>query len=176
MQLLSQPGGAVLVAQAPCWESESSTLDGRDHLLLGRMPKDISRSSEQGLSWYLGQLYGVVCPGLIFAQHLFEGLRRDMRVDVDGNAAKLKLAATWVQPRDARLIGNDQFNMDLEFFPAEPDRVFCVYISRNRMLKEFPHIYGWLEHWTWISADPARPGAPIEWETRYDKEIWSATR
>ena len=172
MKLHEQPGGHVLVAEAPVWDNSSPTLNGRNHLLLGRMPYAVLRDTDLGFTWYLGQLYGVVCPGLIFAQHLFEGLKRDMMVEDDENAAAKKLAATWSQPRDARLIGSDPFNMKLEYYPAEQNRIFCVYISRNEMLEEFPHIFGWREHWTWIAADPTVPGAPIDYGTRYDRQLW----
>lgn len=63
--------------------------------------------------------------------------------------------------------------MALAYYPAPANRVFCVYISRNEMLVDFPDIYGWLEHGTWIAADPKRPGAPVDWENRYDKALWS---
>ncbi|PPC87148.1 MAG: hypothetical protein CTY31_05055 [Hyphomicrobium sp.] len=136
------------------------------------MPQQVIRDASLGLTFYLGQLYGIVGPGLIFTQHLFEGLRRDMMVGDDGKAASRKLAATWTQARDAKLAGNDPHNLHLEHFPAEPNRVFCVYISRNEMLESFPEIYGWLEHWTWIAADPNVPGAPIDFESRYDRQLW----
>lgn len=42
------------------------------------------------------------------------------------------------------------------------------------MLTEFPDIYGWAEHWTWVAADPNEPGAPVDWKTRYDQRLWTA--
>jgi hypothetical protein len=42
------------------------------------------------------------------------------------------------------------------------------------MLENFPQIYGWMDHWTWIAADPDKTGAPIEWKTRYEECLWTA--
>jgi hypothetical protein len=118
-------------------------------------------------------MYGVVAPGLIFAEHVFEGLRRDMYVRDDKTADKHKLAVTWTAKRDAELVG-DKFSPTLRFVDAPPGRVFVVYISINGMLTEFPDVYGWAEHWTWVGAAPDLLGAPVDWNTRYDRKIWSS--
>ena len=78
-------------------------------------------------------MYGVVAPGLIFAEHVFEGLRRDMYVRDDKTADKHKLAVTWAAKRDAELVG-DKFSPTLRFVEASPGRVFVVYISINEEL------------------------------------------
>lgn len=173
LQLLEQPGGHVYVAHAPVWDRSSTTLQGRDHLLIGVTPKTLRAHAERGLSTYIGQLYGVVVPGLINTRFLFRGFKRGMRVGDDGEAASKKLAATWIQGRDAKLIG-PRSNPELEFTDAPANRVFAVYISPNEMLTEFPLIYGWAEHWTWIASDPEKAGAPIDWGSRYDEELWAA--
>ena len=174
MELIDQPGGRVHVAQAPIWDKTCSSLNSRDHLLIGITPADLAVISRRGMAVYLGQLFGVVSPGLIFTKYLFQGLKRGMMIGETDGVASDKLAATWAQPRDARLVGG-RFDIKLEFTPAPPNRVFVVYISRNRMLKEFPHIYGWAEHWTWVASDPVALGAPIDLETRYDKKLWAAS-
>ena len=175
MRLLSQPRGSVYVAEAPVWDRQATSLRGRDHLLIGIMPDTLAKIAQRGMSVGLGQLYGVVCPGLIHAQHLYEGLKREMQVDGDGEADKKKLAATWAQPRDAVLAGNE-FSPTIEYLAAPEKAVFAVYISCNRMLQEYPDIYGWAEHWTWIHADPKVAGAPVEWDSRYDRKLWCAAR
>jgi hypothetical protein len=89
--ILLQPGGDVFVAEAPVWDADCPTRQGRDHLKIG--------------------------------------------ITLDA----LRLAA-----------------------------------ARNRMLKEFPQIHGWADHWTWIAADPNVDGSPIDWETRYEERLWIA--
>jgi hypothetical protein len=171
--LEDQPGGLVYVAAAPIWDSGSATLQGRDHLLVAITPAAIGVHLNRGGSYHVGQLYGVVSPGLIFAQHLFKGLKRAMLVGGDCGADRNKLAATWTQSRDARLVG-PAHACDIEYSPAPADRVFGVYISPNGLVDDFPSIYGWMEHWTWIASDPETPGAPVDWQTRFDDRLWVA--
>lgn len=96
-----------------------------------------------------------------------------MLVEDDRNAAAKKFAATWAHPNDARLIERDGEHKIIAL-PAPDKKVFTVYISPNEMIGTFPDLFGWIEHWTWISEDPRRPGAPIDWQARYDEMIWSA--
>lgn len=169
MDLLSQPGGHVFIADAPNWNNAP----GKNHLTIGIWPPAISARAARGQSWLLGQLYGVVAPGLIFARHVFQGLKREMFVGDNTTAAKDKLALSWDAQRDAEAIGSAH-DLKLRFCDAPPNRVFVVYVSPNRMLQEFPDLFGWAEHWTWVGADPSLSGAPVEWDTRYDRKVWSS--
>jgi hypothetical protein len=108
-------------------------------------------------------MYGVVGPGLMFTQHVF---RRDKYVADDQNAAGKKFIATWAAKRDAVLEG-DRCAPTLSDVDAPSGRVFAVYISLNETLTYFPDIY----HWAWIAADAKLAGAPVEWDTRYDKKL-----
>lgn len=126
----------------------------------------------QGVRWYLGQMFGVMGPGLILARHVFKGLRREMFVGDDKRAASDKLALSWRPERDARLAGPKE-NPILEFNDAPKDRVFVVYISLNQMLGDFPDIYGWAEHWAWVQQSAELPEAPVEYEVRFDNRLWS---
>jgi hypothetical protein len=112
-------------------------------------------------------VYGVVGPGLIFTQHVF---RRDKCVADDRNAAAKKFIATWAAKRNAGLEG-DRCTPTLSYVDAPSGRVFAVYISLNETLTYFPDMYGWADHWAWSAADPKLAGAPVEWDTRYDKKL-----
>ncbi len=173
MELLEQPGGNVYVAEAPTWDTSNHALVRNDHLVIGITKDALVALASRGLSAGLGQLYGVVCPGLISVQHLFRGLRRGMMVDQNSNAAPGRLAASWAQSRDCILVGS-RHNPELEYLEAPRNCVFVVAISRNEMVEAFPQIYGWIDHWTWVAADPDEFGAPIDWRTRYDERIWTA--
>ncbi|MDX8480765.1 hypothetical protein RFN28_20165 [Mesorhizobium sp. VK24D] len=168
LNVLKQPGGQVWAADAPNW----ANLDGKDHLKIGVTSASIAAGADRGMQWYLGQLYGVVGPGLIFAQHVFQGLKRDMLVRNDMKADEKKLAVSWPAPQDAKLVGGPQ-NGRLEFYPAPAQCVFVVYISPNEMIEQFPDIYGWAEHWTWVAENHDLAGAPIESESRYGNKLWS---
>ncbi|WP_299618189.1 hypothetical protein [Pelagibius sp.] len=168
MKLIDQPGGSIWVTDAPDWNSSDPHATHR----IAVTPESLHARAERGLRHVLGQMYGVMCPGLIMAEHVFQGLKRGMSVGDDHDAAANKLAITWAAQRDATLTG-DKFNPTLSFVDAPPNRVFVVYVSPNEMLKEFPSVFGWGERWTWVAADPDLPGAPIDSETRYDSRLWS---
>lgn len=168
MRLLEQRGGHVWVTDAPNW----AALSGKNHLTIGVSKQGITERADRGLRWQLGQMYGVLGPGLIFTEHVFQGLRRDMYVRMDRNAAASKFALAWAAKRDAQLAG-DKFSPTLEFADPPLNRVFVVYISPNEMLSDFPDVFGWAEHWTWVAADGRLAGAPVEWSDRYDKKVWS---
>ena len=168
MELLEQPGGLVRYAEAIDWTSQSPT----GVLLIGITNEAIAARARRGLRHLLGQMYGVVGPGMIMAQHVFQGLQRHMYVRDDEEADSEKLAVSWSARRDAILAG-DRSDPNLEYQAAPENRVFVVYVSINRSLDQFPDIYGWAEHWTWIANDPNLPGAPIDWETRYTRKLWS---
>ena len=174
MELLRQRGGHVYVAEAPIWDRTKPTLIRNDHLVLGITKEALTTIASRGLSTAIGQLYGVIAPGLIHAQHLFRGLKRPMMIGNNCGAAASRLIASWAQPRDARLVGTGQ-DPKLEYLDAPPNKVFVVTISMNEMLESFPQIYGWMDHWTWIAEDPDKIGAPIEWSKRYDKCLWTAS-
>jgi hypothetical protein len=169
VELLKQPGGHVWTADAPNWTPDRT----ETHLTIAVAKQGIAGISGRGLRWALGQMYGVVGPGLIFAQHAFRGLRRDMYVREDKDAASKKLALSWAANRDAELVGNAE-SAEIRFVPPPENRVFVVYISLNEMLTQFPQVYGWADHWAWIPAAPDLVGAPVEWTTRYDEKIWSS--
>jgi hypothetical protein len=166
LELIKEPGGATWVAEAPDWIHSGAPLK------IGIAQGAIKLRADRGLRHMVGQLFGVLGPGLVMAQHVFQGLKRDMYVRNDSHADVTKFAITWTHPRDAVFAG-DPVAGRLEYLPAPKDRVFGVYVSPNGMLKDFPSIFGWAEHWTWIAADPNTVGAPVDWVERYDKRIWT---
>jgi hypothetical protein len=95
-----------------------------------------------------------------------------MMIGNNCGVAASRLIASWAQSRDARLVGTGQYPK-LEYLDAPPNKVFVV--TMNEMLDSFPQIYGWTDHWAWIAADPDKIGAPIEWRTRYDECLWTAS-
>jgi hypothetical protein len=166
VEFIKEPGGEVWVAEAPNWVADSGPL-----LKIAVTPDAIRQRAHRSFRYMVGQQYGVLGPGLIFAQHVFQGLKREAYVRDDSLAGEKKLAITWAAKRDAYFAG-DAFDGRLEYQPAPENRVFVVYVSPNEMLDEFPSIFGWAEHWTWLAADPNTEGAPINWQTRYNRRIW----
>lgn len=73
MKRMEQPGGKVWAAEAPDWAGNSVP-----HLNIAiHVPTIISRAA-RGLTWQLGQMYGVLGTGLIMARHVYRGLKRNM--------------------------------------------------------------------------------------------------
>jgi len=166
LEFIQQPGGVVWIAEAPNW------LDAKGEPLKIGIAQDAIRGlADRGFRTKVGQLYGVVGPGLIFAEHVYQGLKRDMYVRGDSRADVKKLAITWRYQRDATWVG-DAFTGGIEYHAVPNNRVFAVYASPNEMLENFPSICGWAEHWTWLPADQTIKGAPIDWNTRFEKELW----
>ena len=126
VELLKQPGANVWIADAPNWTDDRT----RTNLTIAVSFQGIRSRADRGIRWALGQMYGVLETGLISAEHVFEGLRRDMYVREDMNAAKRKLAVSWAAKRDSELIG-DRFAPTLRFVEAPVNRVFVVYISQR---------------------------------------------
>jgi hypothetical protein len=71
--------------------------------------------------------------------------------------------------------------MSIERLAAPPNCAFFVHVSPNAQATDFPDIFGWAEHWGWVdlsppsspSPSPPLSGAPVDWETRYDRRVWS---
>jgi len=166
LELIKELGGAIWVAEAPDWVN-----GGTQPLRIGIAQDDIQLRAGRGLRYMVGQLYGVLGPGLIFAEHVYRGLKRDMLVRGDSHADVNKLAVTWAATRDARFVGAPEDGR-LEYLEAPASRVFGVYVSPNKMLDAYPSIFGWAEHWTWLPADPNVTGAPLDYATRFEEELW----
>lgn len=169
LQFVRQPGGGVWIAEAPNWAG----ISGRTELNIGIAPGAVAARQERGQRWQIGQMYWVVGTGLISANHVFRGLRREMYVGDDKDADEKKLAVSWASPHDARAVGDSFGAIQPEYHPAPAGCAFVVYISINKMLGKFPDVYGWAEHWTWVDGDPGSPGAPVEWQERYEERVWS---
>lgn len=168
LRLLSQPGGEVWVADAPNWINCAS----RDSLLIGISTKGVNNRARRGDRTQIGQMFEVLGTGMILAQNVYRGLRRDMFVGEDRLADQKKLAISWKANHDAYFAGDPNIDGHVIRKPAPPNSVFVVYVSVNEMLDDFPQIYGWAEHWTWVREDPRAPGLPVESETRYDELVW----
>jgi hypothetical protein len=168
LQIIKQKGGGIWVVDAPDFLNNSGT-----PLAIGIRPGYIEAHINRGQRAILGQFYGIVDTGLILAKHVFQGFKRDMFVENDKKADERKLAATWSNGRDVKIVGG-KTDLKLEFTPAPPKSTFAVYISPNEMLEDFPNIYGWADHWAWLPAHGVLADAPIDYENRYDKKLWSA--
>lgn len=161
------------IADAPNWNESP----GKSHLQYAVANGAIKRRGLRGVRWQLGQMYGVLATGLIFAKFVFKGLQRPMLVDGNGNADQDKFALTWDADRDAKLAG-DPFSPTFDYVGAPENSVFVVLASPNTMHDEFPDVDAWIERWAWVDGDPNNKGAPInaivEEDSRYADCVWRA--
>lgn len=169
MGYITQPGGTVLVCESPDW-----TGSGKPHLNVAVSKEALSAKVGRNMRWHIGQLYGVVEPGIIFAQHAFRGLKRPMLVGDDHEADEKKVVLTWAAKNDAYLEG-DAFNAYTRFEPAPLARVFGVIVTVNEMVTDFPDVYAWAEHWSWLQSSDSLAGAPKEWQDAYTEKLWSSS-
>lgn len=165
MSALKELGGDLWAAEAIDFRSP----DPRAILKLGITKKAIATRASRGQSWSLGQLYGIIEPGLIMADHLFQGLRRPMSVNGNSRADETKLVFTWAARRDAQMTRDGELN----YVAAPVNAVFFVIASPNGDTSSFPGIFGWIENWGWLQAHPDLPGAPVQYDSRYDSRLWS---
>ena len=119
------------------------------------------------------QLQNIVVPGLIDAQHIFQGLKRPMFSDGSMEADATKLVYTWKPPYD---FDRNDVNQDVpqkHYFPK--GKTFAVVVSpiREAHRADYPMIEGWINHWGIVDEAGNLAEAPINWETRYLKKLWS---
>jgi hypothetical protein len=163
--ILKNADGSTWYVETINWESS----DPHSIRKLGLSKDSISFRAERGLTWALGQLYGVMATGIISVEHIFQGLRRPMSVNGDASADGSKLVFTWAAKRDAKMTVDG----GLEFCGAPIKRVFFVIVSPNLMPDRYPDIYGWVERWGWLESHDTLSGAPIAYDSRYDTRVWS---
>lgn len=126
---------------------------------------------KRNLTIRLIHLFHIVDPGLILAKHIFQGLKRPLLYGDDENGDKAKLIFTWPAKYDWDYDQGKRFESDgLTRRDAPPNTVFGVIATPNAS-PEFPNVDYWLDSWCWIDASPTLPGAPIDWETRYDSKL-----
>lgn len=166
--VLMDAGGGVWCAEAVDYRS----VDPHAVLKLGISKNAILNRARRGQTWALGQLYGVVAPGLIMTDHIFQGLRRPMSVNGDSQADEAKLVFTWAARQDAQMTREGE----LRFVAAPIETVFFTIASPNGDRNQHPDIFAWIENWGWLQAHSTLSGAPTEYDTRYDARVWTRTK
>ena len=126
----------------------------------------------RGQRTQLGQLYGVIGTGAILATSAHKGLNRGMMVGDDGDAHLEKFALILCPQHDA-MLADERFDpASIERFSAPENTVFCIYLSVNKMLDEYPEVDCWIEHWTWVGADASNSSMPVDYQNRYDEHCF----
>ena len=164
MAILEQKGGTVFTVKAHDWRDVEQTV------ILGIPMQQVRTRAGRGLRHMLGQMYGIIEPEIITADHIFQGLNRAMCVNGDNKADAEKFAYCWTPKFDYVLFG-DRFSPTLQHRSAPEKTVFVTLISPNEDLTNYPDIAGWIEHWSWVDACPQDSSKPIEHDERYSREL-----
>lgn len=163
--VLKKPDGSDWYAETINWMDS----DPHSTLRIGVSKERFLDRVRRGLTWEIGQMYGVMETGIILVEHVFQGLGRPMTVNGDPDADQSRLVFTWAAHRDAEIDRDGS----LTFHAAPMKSVFFVIVSPNTELVAHPGIYGWAERWGWLDAHATVKGAPVNFESRYDTRLWS---
>lgn len=87
------------------------------------------------------------------------------------HADKGVLVYTWRSSVDCEWTGSPQGG-NVEFMiPAPRDKVFVVLVREEP--EDENGITGSIEKWNWVREDPRLAHAPVDWQQRYGKKLWS---
>jgi hypothetical protein len=142
------------VIQAP------SPFDPNNTVKLGIRSDTLKSYISHQLATSIAQYYGLVQDGLRNARHAFRGLKRPLLLGDDAKADQSVVVYTWRSRVDYP-----------DTLTALVGRVFVVLVREEEPNDH--EITGAVEHWNWVREDRALPHAPVDWESRYDKKLWS---
>jgi hypothetical protein len=163
MRAIQRLGFYADVVEAP------SQFDPAISVKLGLKTENFQQLSGRNLATAVAQYYGIVQEGIMSANHLFRGLKRPLMLADDMNADQTVLAYTWRPSEDMEWAGS-RFEGDVIRLVPPPGRVFVVLVREEY---GSDGVSGSIEHWNWVREDPKLPYAPVDWEQRYGKKLWS---
>jgi hypothetical protein len=117
----------------------------------------------------IAQYYGLV-RYLAHAAHLFEGIERDLMNGDDMEGDRSVLAYTWRPRQNYIWVGGPQSG-SLAAIAPPPGQVFVVLARRVGDADSSSGAE--VRHWSWVQAAGDLAEAPVDWEQRYRKRVWS---
>jgi hypothetical protein len=123
-----------------------------------------------GLKSAKGQFYGIVLPGLTTAMHCFRGLMRPLMLGVDMNADQSVAIYAWKPQDNYEWVGDTPHGTIARLDPPL-DQVFVVLVREQPT--DDQGASGVILRWYWIREDPMLAGAPVDWQIRFGKKLWS---
>jgi hypothetical protein len=147
-----------------------SPYDPEKSVKLGLTAETFSLYSGHKLATAIAEYYGIVQDGILFARHAFKGLKRPLMLDDDVHADANVVVYSWRPHLDYEWSGTP-FEGTPEPKTPPPERVFVVLV-REEKPNEYS-VFGSVEKWNWIREDSENPHAPIDWQQRYAKLLWS---
>ena len=153
------------VFEAPGPHDASSTIN------VGIPYTTFQRLARHKLATMIAQYYGIVQDGLTNTTHLFQGLKRPLLVGDNMRGDEGVLVYSWRPAVDFIWLGDRNDGNPRQMQPPG-GRVFVVLV-RDDTPADAHGVSGTIEHWNWVHEDPGLPGAPVNWEQRYSRKVWS---
>ncbi len=147
-----------------------SPFDPENTVKLGVSNATIQQYRGRGLATAIAQYYGIVQEGLLFARHAFRGLMRPLALGEDMDADQAVVVYTWRSEVDYEWLGSPFDGHPMVMTPLS-GRVFVVLVREDPGREQGVH--GSIERWNWVNEDPDLAHAPIGYERRYSKKLWS---
>jgi hypothetical protein len=165
MRDLKRTGPYKDIVEAPSTEDPGRTVK------LGVRQDTFQKYAGRRLRTAVAQYYGIVQDGLHLARHCFRGLKRPLMLGENIHADEDVWVYTWRSSTDYEWVGSAQDGMP-EQISAVPDGIVFAVLVREQTKDEFG-VVGTIEHWNWVRQDRNLPHAPIEWQNRYGRKLWS---
>src|SRR5688500_7513924 len=156
----------------PYWDivEAPSPTDPSKLVKFGVKQDAFQRLRDSGWATPVAQYYGIVQEGLCFTEHVFSGLQRPLAYSGNLRADQDILIHSWRPGVDYTWAGSPQHGSPKQMAP--PLRRVFVVLVRKIEPDEFG-VEGVIEHWNWVEEDSGLRYAPINWDSRYARKIWS---
>lgn len=121
------------------------------------------------------QLFHIVEPGLILAEHIFRGLNRPLLYEADTEGDASKFVFTWRAKRDWDFADGKRFDPDgLREMPHPPGKIYAVIATPNTRT-QYETVSYWIDRWFWVDEATDLPGAPVDYKERFLQHIKGQT-
>jgi hypothetical protein len=147
-----------------------SSQDMAQLITIGLTKEFYLKHTRLGLLSFRGQFYGIVRAGMVLAQHCFQGLQRPLMHLGDMQADQSVSVYTWKPYDNYEWIGDSVRGTIIRLAPPS-DSVFAVLVREQP--PDTIGVSGCIARWNWIKEDSELAGAPIDWQIRYNRKLWS---
>ena len=144
-------------------------------VLLGLRETAFQQNFRLHLATAIAQYHGLVQDGLVNAQHLFLGLKRNLMEGDDLTLGESVLVYCWRPEKNFIWSGSPEDGRITWKIPPS-DEVFVVLVRPEPQPETFSNVgtvVGSIEKWNWVKEDPGLLGAPIDSADRFVQKHWS---
>ena len=169
MKTIQRVGPYLDIVEAPSPETYLSVVK------LGVRSDSFEGLMHQNLVTTVAQYYGIVQAGILDAMHAFAGLNRPLMHAGDMEADKSVIVYSW-RPEVDYVWTRGRFDGIPVSKTPPANRVFVVLVREEKQPNDYAgygSIFGSIERWNWVMEDPNLLYAPVDWQSRYKRRLWS---